>query len=155
MSERPSGPPSVVPQPTSGEHPDQNPEIVDPVDPGDQQGIAKVYAEHWMAPLPRPQDLREYDALAPGFAQELLESSIAQARHRMNTEQRVVETGSKATTRGQWMAFGLGIGGLGVALTMALVGYEGWAAGITIVQIVALSGSYIIGQLYHHKAEEE
>ena len=53
------------------------------------------------------------------------------------------------------MAFMLGIGGLGVALTMALVGYEGWAAGITIVQIVALSGSYIIGQLYNHKAAEE
>ncbi len=53
------------------------------------------------------------------------------------------------------MAFMLGVGGLGVALTMALVGYEGWAAVIAIVQIVALSGSYIIGRLYRDKDEEE
>ncbi len=53
------------------------------------------------------------------------------------------------------MAFALGVGGLGVALTMTLVGYEGWAAGIAIVQIVALAGSYIIGRLYRRKAKEK
>ena len=73
----------------------------------------------------------------------------------MYTEQKIVESNTKATTRGQWMAFMLGIGVLGVALTMALVGYEGWAAGIAMVEIVALAGSYIIGRLYRDKDEEE
>ena len=155
MSERPSGPPPVAPQSATGDHTSQKPEVVDPVTPSDQQGVAEVYAEHWMAPLPHPQDLREYDNLAPGFAQELLETWIAQARHRMKTEQRVVESGTRATTRGQWMAFALGICWLGLALRIALVGYGDWAAGIAIVQIVALSGSYIIRRLYPHKADEE
>lgn len=53
----------------------------------------------------------------------------------------------KATFRGQWMAFCLGIGGLIVALVLALNDNGGWATGMALGSTAILAGLFITSRL--------
>ena len=73
----------------------------------------------WIAPLPHPAVLHEYEALHPGATQRLFDLyekqfnlyekqtdiRIEQTKHRMDMEQRMLPASIKARHRGQWMGF--------------------------------------------------
>lgn len=118
-----------------------------------QSQLLASKAEEGSVPLPTPNDLREFNAIVPGFAKKLTNLYSAQAEHRMDIDRKITESRTKATARSQRIAFAISIvtflAGLGVATVIVTAesgGWAaglGWAAGIAITQVVVIAGALI------------
>ena len=87
-------------------------------------GVAEFRAQ-WIAPLPPPAVLREYEDIHPGVAEQLFNLHEKQANHRMEMERQTQATDREAQARGQWTSFILVLAALIVA---GVVGV--WGRGI-------------------------
>jgi uncharacterized membrane protein len=59
----------------------------------------------WMAPLPPPEVLAEYNEAFSGCAERIVNAADIQASHRQHLETITVEGNIRSQFRGQWMAF--------------------------------------------------
>ena len=87
-------------------------------------GVAEFRAQ-WIAPLPPPAVLREYEDIHPGAAEQLFNLHEKQANHRMEMERQTQAADREAQARGQWTSFILVLAALIVA---GVVGV--WGRGI-------------------------
>lgn len=54
--------------------------------------IAYIREEEFQGPLPHPRILKEYDEIVPGFAQQIIDMTQCEQRHRHEMEERLVES---------------------------------------------------------------
>lgn len=102
------------------------PEIVDSLSE-DQVAILEatfVRRSMFAGPLPHPDILAAYESIVPGAAEQILGQAERQTAHRIEMESTVVTSGVAAQRRGQWMAFVLGGGFIGLAVFAASKGQD-------------------------------
>ena len=126
-------------------HPDSD-DYADPPDSYSTQQIQYSYR----GPVPDPITLRAYQELYPKAAEQVFDLHNRQAEHRMELDREEL----RATFRGQWMAFCLGIGGLVVALVLALNDNGGWATGMALGSTAILAGLFITSRLNQDRSTD-
>lgn len=97
-------------------------------------------------PLPDPDELARYEKVSPGFAREIMEMAKAEQKHR-HTHLSNGQSGAIWRDRiGQ-------IFGLICVFVFSYIAYEmiqkgayGWATGLLGVELVALTGVFVIGR---------
>ena len=108
----------------------------------------------FQGPLPPPEVLEQYNQVLPNGAERIVAMAESQMRHRQSLESTVVSGNVAAQSRGQTMAFTLGLvtilGGIG------LVAFDKNAGGLAaiITAFVALAGVFIYGRIEQKRERE-
>ncbi|EBB7895874.1 DUF2335 domain-containing protein [Salmonella enterica] len=97
-----------------------------------------------MSPLPPPEVLREYERLAPGSVEILINMAAQEQKHRHRLDLVPVELKAKEKRRGQWMGFILALSVLVLAVWMVLEGYAGMATTLVSSVFVAIAAVFVI-----------
>lgn len=119
----------------------------------------KFTGESWLAPLPPPKALKQYEQIQPGAADRIIrmaekhvEMAETQGNHRIKLEGTIIEIEGRNTARGQHYGLIVAIVGFGVAW-YALYCDHPWAAsticGVTLASIV---GAFLYGK--HQKKSD-
>ncbi|MEB5837058.1 DUF2335 domain-containing protein [Pantoea dispersa] len=97
-------------------------------------------------PLPDPDELGRYEKVSPGFAREIMEMAKAEQRHRHTHL-------SKGQAGAIWRDRIGQIFGLICVFVFSYIAYEmiqkgayGWATGLLGVELVALTGVFVMGR---------
>ena len=120
---------------------------VDGVTAGSAEGLAGAtgvteFRAQWIAPLPPPAVLREYEGIHPGIAEQLFNLHEKQANHRMEMERQTQADDREAQVRGQRMSFIL------VSVALIVAGVVGvWGRGIAGSLATGLAALPIAGFL--------
>lgn len=96
----------------------------------------KLAAEHFEGPLPHPVVLERYDTIVPGSAKMIIDDYAENTSCIRDLKKRELEATIERDSRGQWMAFILGVGVLLIAGYSLYRGYP-WVAGGTLFFAVA------------------
>ena len=71
-------------------------------------------ASFFQGPLPPPEQLAKYEAILPGMRERLVQlhegtfkMAREQSEHRRALEKHVIESNTKSSNRGQWMAYSI------------------------------------------------
>lgn len=123
-------------------------------------------ATHRSGPLPAPEDLKEYDLLIPGAAQQIISMAESEQRHRISMEQATLVSDQRhrdqvlaaqvANTRslfrrefvGQLFGWLIGVGCVGGAIYTVHVGGSPWA----VAAFLGLPVASIIKAVRNHNA---
>jgi uncharacterized membrane protein len=108
---------------------------------------AMAFTEIRESPLPPPAELERYEKLLPGATKLLFNNLIDQTNHRMQLENKVVNTDGKKAILGQIFAFILGMTALisGTILILNNKAAEGLAA--IIAALATLMAAFFGGSL--------
>ena len=101
----------------------------------------------YRGPIPKPEDLAQYDAILPGSAERILAMAEDQASHRRDLESRALDAKMRQTDRGQHYGLTIGLVGLVASAFMASIGAvvpAGIVGGTTIVSLVAV---FVVGSV--------
>jgi uncharacterized membrane protein len=101
--------------------------------------------EQYVGPLPHPRTLAEYEQVMPGTGERILKQWETESDHRRRLERDDRETQRESEERqvtyqgrGQWLGFGIAMGGLVVAGLGVLCGMQVAASIIGGVDLVAV-----------------
>ena len=97
--------------------------------------IAQVSS--WQAPLPPADMLRQYNEIADGFADRIMQSMEREQAHRHDCEKSALGASIQSSQRGQWMGFGVAV--TMIVATSVLI-FTGHALASTIFGGVTLLG---------------
>ncbi len=65
----------------------------------------EMVASHYSGPFPPAVELEHYEKVCPGFSEKLMNQYVKQSDHRMELENKVIDSGVKNSARGQVFAF--------------------------------------------------
>ncbi len=99
--------------------------------------------------------LQEFDRVVPGAARTILNDAHEQTQHRITMERLVLTAKCHQAKAGQWMAYTLGVLGLGCGFYLALNGREISGAVFVIADLFALARVFISGQQAEQKSLAE
>ncbi len=103
-------------------------------------------SERWTGPLPRPDDLRGYDEVVPGSAQDIVTAFKEQGEHRRKQENRVVLHREIRSYIGQTMGFIIAIAFLLVSAWLINGGHELAGAALGTLDLGALVAVFVYGR---------
>jgi uncharacterized membrane protein len=105
--------------------------------------VQMVEARSFSGPLPPPDLLREYEAIVPGAAGRIFDMAQRQQEHRITLESTAIPAREKRANRGQWLAFIITVGGLGVAAFAVYEGQQYTAIAMGAFPLAILAGLFI------------
>ena len=114
-----------------------------------------IKSTHYRGPIPDPDMLREYNDIVNDGAERIVTQFEEQSRHRREIEKTVITGQISESKRGQIFAFIVGITGLGLAFTSALLGFNTFAITLASTTIVGLVSAFIVGKNIQKKDLEE
>ena len=106
-----------------------------------------VESRSYRGPLPRPEDLAEYEKTVPGAAERIIAMAERQAEHRQALERVVVEGGARNAHQGLWLGFIISLVVLGLGTTLVLTGHEVVGATVMALDVVSLAGVFVFGRI--------
>ncbi|MGH2634979.1 MAG: DUF2335 domain-containing protein [Actinomycetota bacterium] len=110
-----------------------------------------VAEEWWVGVLPHPKHLEVYERILPGLANRIVQMAENEQKHRQGLESRAMGLEETLGKRGQFLAFGVVISALVVALVLGLAEQP---VAASIVAGAGLSG--LVGLfLKRHRTEAE
>lgn len=118
-------------------------------------GISIERSSEFSGPLPPPEILEKYNAVIDNGAERIMTMAENQSAHRLQLEKQVVNSQIKQSGRGQWFGFIVGIVGLALATTLAILGYQVVATVFGSTTIVGLAAAFVIGKKMQHKDLED
>lgn len=111
-------------------------------------------ALRYTGPLPPSGEFDGYEEVVPGAGDRILTMAEEEARNRRQLARAQVKSGIKSEKRGQWMAFFLSLAVLGCATYLIVSGYSEWGILMFFGQLIAVSGTYIMGRWGGGQEEE-
>lgn len=114
-----------------------------------------LLARSFSGPLPPPELLAEYDKIAPGCAEKIIQQFISQGNHRMRLEKMVIEGDTKRANWGLAAGFTLGLIGLIGAFVVISLGHSVGGVAALIVALTPLVGSFLFARDKRKKELEE
>jgi len=111
-------------------------------------------SQHYQGPIPSPEMFAEYERALPGSADRILGMAEAQSKHRMQMESQVVVGNLKSQNVGQWMAFVVVLGGMGLGAWFITHGYD--TAGFTamLTPLGGVAGIFVWGRFRQEKERQ-
>ena len=113
-----------------------------------------VIAEKFSGPIPSPEVIARYEAIIPGAAERILTMAEEQQKHRMDLENRVVNSKISDSRLGIILGFILTIVIIAVSLCAILMGYSVIGFSSIIIAIGGLVGVFIYGTRSNRKERE-
>jgi uncharacterized membrane protein len=104
--------------------------------------------------IPSPSMLESYGKIYPELPRNLVELFIEQARHRMKSETKVINTASRDSIIGIIFAGILGLAGILGGVYCVSLGYEKGGVGICSASFVTLAGTFVYGSKQNRKERE-
>jgi len=110
------------------------------------QVLRTIRSEFFMGPLPRPEDLQQYESVCPGTAERIIQMAEVQGSHRRTLEQKVIDSDIANSRRGAWFGFIIGMtailgGGFLIFFDKSITGSILGGAGIVGLVSVFIYGS--------------
>ncbi|MGA2053342.1 MAG: DUF2335 domain-containing protein [Opitutales bacterium] len=96
--------------------------------------------------LPHPEHLERFSKLIPDGAERLMGEVEKQSAHRREIEKIVITSQQNQSGRGQFLAFGIGIFGLGVAGVCIYAGHDAAGAALGGSTLVSLVWAFLKGK---------
>ncbi len=101
----------------------------------------------FQGPLPPPEVLAKYETLYPGVSKMLFDQFQAQGNHRMELENRVIQSNIKNSRLGQWMGYSICMlaligGGVLVCFGIRTEGLIAAVAGLAVLTAVFVTGKF-------------
>lgn len=127
------------------------------------QNSAAVRVEHrevkaYSGPVPSPEVLKEYEQIAPGFAERLLSMAEQEQSHRHECERRALEQNienhqarSREISRGQHYGLAIGLTAITAGATLAFHGHDLPGGFIGTGGVIGL----VVAFLYSHRKSSE
>lgn len=100
-------------------------------------------------PLPPPVVLEGYEAVVPGSAERIMAMAEKEQDHRHSREDEIV----RIFSRGQWLAFVLGVLALGSATLLLALGRDIGGFTTLLFAVAAIVGAFLLRR--RHSAEQE
>ncbi len=97
-------------------------------------------------PIPRPEDVAEYNRHIPDGANRIMQMAEEQAKHRMEMERIIVTNQQAQSGRGQVFGLIIGLFGIGAGGTVAVLGHDVVGAAIAGTTVVSLVYAFITGR---------
>lgn len=110
-----------------------------------------IQASSFSGPIPPPQILKGYNEVVKNGAERIVVMAEKQSSHRMQLEDHAVKEELKQSRLGQVFGFILGIVGLGLATTLALLGHEAIAGIFGTTTILGLVTVFVLGKRAQQK----
>lgn len=114
-----------------------------------------IKSTHYKGPIPNPEMLKDYNNVIENGGERIVVQFEEQSRHRREIEKIVIQSQSSESKRGQIFAFIIGMTGLGLAFTSALLGHNAFAITLASTTIVALVSAFIVGKKMNSKDLKE
>ncbi|MBN2217569.1 MAG: DUF2335 domain-containing protein [Pirellulales bacterium] len=89
--------------------------------------------------------LRQYDAIVPGLAAQIVEQAKAQTNHRIAIEARVIESDISRSRLGLFCGFALSVLCIGGGIACVLMGHDTAGAAIATGAVIGLASTFIYG----------
>lgn len=103
--------------------------------------IRAIKGESFSGPIPHPELLKKYDQIQSGFAERIVRMAEKQLDHRIECENKVVESSISESKRGQNYGLAVSLLFLIASVILGLLGHD-WLAGTlgagTLVSLVAI-----------------
>ena len=114
--------------------------------------ISMSMESHFAGPLPRSEDVHEYNKSIPNAGDRIMTIAEEQGKFRRTTQSNAVNRQLNQTGRGQIFAFIIGIAGLLVSWHLGINNHDELAGVIGTTSVLGLVGAFIYGK---KKSSEE
>lgn len=111
----------------------------------------EVLMSAYSGPIPPPEILEKYENLAPGTAEKLINQTLRQSEHRMNIENKVIDSKISDSKLGIILGFILGLVALIGSFYLISIGKDIVGVGVLIISI----GSGVANFIYATKSNRE
>lgn len=101
--------------------------------------ISVSEAAAFSGPLPPPSMYAGYNEVLPGSAERILSMAEKEQEHRINWEDRALETTTREAALGQWLGFATGLACIASSIYLAMNGNQlvaGILAGVSVLGLV-------------------
>lgn len=102
-------------------------------------------------PLPSPETLAEYDRVVPGFAREMADMLLNEAKHRVHVDNKMLG----GLEREQWLTYGFATTVMVFAMILALVGNDPAAIAFAGADLAGVAGVVAGRRLRERKSDED
>lgn len=102
-------------------------------------------------PLPHPEILRGYDSIIPGAAERILRMAETQSEHRQSIEKQVIDTQTKNSKHGVWIAAVLCLSTLIAGVVLVLMDKEIPGTIFGVSGLLSVVGVFIYGTRMNSK----
>lgn len=117
--------------------------------------LISIHHKTHSGPLPDAESLIEYNSVIPNGADRIMTMAEKQQLHRIDIENKVIQSQSGQSKLGQIFGFVIGLVGVGCGTYLAAIGEAtvgGIIAGGTVVSLVSV---FVIGKAIQNKSLEE
>lgn len=108
-------------------------------------------ATSFSGPIPPPEILSGYNDVVQNGAERIINMAEKQSNHRMQLEDHAIKEELKQSRLGQIFGFTLGLVGMGLATTLAILGHEAIAGIFGTTTILGLVTVFVLGKKSQHK----
>jgi uncharacterized membrane protein len=108
-------------------------------------------ASTFSGPIPPPELLKGYNEIITNGAERILIMAENQSTHRIQLENHAIRDELKQSKLGQIFGFILGLVGMGLATTLAILGHEAIAGIFGTTTIIGLVTVFVLGKKMQQK----
>ncbi len=123
--------------------------------PNNSEKFIAAQFQHYQGPLPKPQDLHEYDQILPGSAERIISMWEEQVRHRHGLERSVIDSDVTNSKKGLMLGFVISVISI-IAGSICI--WHGNTVGGTIIggpAVPALVGVFVYGSRLRKKERDQ
>jgi uncharacterized membrane protein len=111
--------------------------------------------ETHIGPIPRPEDIAEYNKHIPDGANRIMKMAEDQSKHRIEMERIIVTEQQSQSTRGQIFGLIIAVFGIGAGAIVAIMGHDAVGGAIAGTTVVTLVYAFITGRRKQRHASEK
>ncbi len=105
-------------------------------------------------PLPAPEQLAQYNAIAPDAAERIIQMAVDQANHRRELEKVVIKAGARDSLLGLVFGFIIGLSGMAGSVYCIAKGYQLGGGAIGVGSLAGLVGVFVYGSRQKRQERE-
>lgn len=117
--------------------------------------VKKEQIEMYQGPIPHPDTLRKYEEISPGFADRIIRMTEDQLHHRVELENKVIDSKIKDSRLGMILGFILSLITIGIGAYLIVLGKDVIGFSLVIGNLASLVVAFIYATNSNRKEREE
>jgi len=130
-----------------------------PSAPGGGRARTLVRLSHeqlsFSGPLPHPSFLKQYEEVVPGAADRILRQAESQTNHRIDLENKVIDSDIRRADRGLWAGLAVAVISIVGGCALVFAGHDWAGATIATATVVSLVGVFVYGSQSRRQERQE
>lgn len=121
-------------------------DLIGPLPGSVVSGFAATHQVSYSGPIPPPAFMREYNEIIPDAAERILAMAEKQTQHRIDLENRAMDSAIKRSNWGLVAGFVIGMTAICFGGTAMLMGHETGGFWLGMAGLTSLVGVFVIGK---------